>query len=293
MNPRCLPVLLLFIIWQSGSGQSAEPCALLWSISGKGLTYPSYLYGTMHSIEKKHFFLPSDFTTLFNQCRILATENASLLNRYISEETYDRINKHLYFLPRGKTLRDYLTPTQLDSVIAYMREVKISTSQQKKIFKLKPDYVSGAILSKRLGKRTGYELFFYRMAYNRNLSRTNPMIISNLEEYKYTLAVTDSISIESQAKTLMHDIATRHALHFKLVEAYKKQDITLLLQLVADSDLDLLVNTRNQNWIPKIEKLIHSQRTFIAVGAAHLAGERGLIYLLREQGYILEPVSDK
>jgi len=47
---------------------------------------------------------------------------------------------------------------------------------------------------------------------------------------------------------------------------------------------------RNLNWIPKIEDLIAKESTFIAVGAAHLAGSMGVINLLREKGFTLTPV---
>ena len=47
---------------------------------------------------------------------------------------------------------------------------------------------------------------------------------------------------------------------------------------------------RNRDWIPKIEEIIRQQPSFIAVGALHLAGDEGLITMLRKQGYTIEPV---
>ncbi len=44
---------------------------------------------------------------------------------------------------------------------------------------------------------------------------------------------------------------------------------------------------RNINWITIIPNLIKDQGCFITVGAGHLSGEKGLIWLLRATGYSL------
>ena len=49
---------------------------------------------------------------------------------------------------------------------------------------------------------------------------------------------------------------------------------------------------RNRNWMEKIEMTLPVQSVLIAVGAAHLLGPEGLIQLLRDRGYTVEPVKD-
>ena len=47
-----------------------------------------------------------------------------------------------------------------------------------------------------------------------------------------------------------------------------------------------VLEDRNRNWLPKIEKMLHEKRTFmITVGAAHLPGPNGVVNLLRQAGY--------
>lgn len=48
--------------------------------------------------------------------------------------------------------------------------------------------------------------------------------------------------------------------------------------------------SRNKNWLPKIEYFIAQKNCLIAVGLAHLFYKTGLIMLLREKGYKVEPV---
>jgi hypothetical protein len=53
-----------------------------------------------------------------------------------------------------------------------------------------------------------------------------------------------------------------------------------------------LLVQRNRNWVPQIASFLkEDNNVLIIVGAAHLAGEDGLIALLTKQGYHLERVS--
>ncbi len=47
-----------------------------------------------------------------------------------------------------------------------------------------------------------------------------------------------------------------------------------------------LLVERNNNWLPKIERLISQpEQKFILVGALHLVGEDGLLKQLKNKGY--------
>jgi hypothetical protein len=50
-----------------------------------------------------------------------------------------------------------------------------------------------------------------------------------------------------------------------------------------------LVEWRNHNWMQQLSKLMQ-QKTFVAVGAAHLYGRHGVLQLLRQEGFICQPV---
>ena len=54
-----------------------------------------------------------------------------------------------------------------------------------------------------------------------------------------------------------------------------------------------ILDERNKNWMPILEEKLKTKSIFIAVGAAHLGGENGLLKLLRDRGYIVEPIKLK
>ena len=57
-----------------------------------------------------------------------------------------------------------------------------------------------------------------------------------------------------------------------------------------DSIDDQMVYARNADWIPKLEKLFDKGDVFVAVGADHLIGDRGVVSLLTKRGFIVKRV---
>jgi uncharacterized protein YbaP (TraB family) len=88
-----------------------------------------------------------------------------------------------------------------------------------------------------------------------------------------------------------------------MTDLYLKQDLqglhNYMLKSIAESEdnpeqakamIDKMLVNRNKNWIPKLENWMKQKTLFIAVGAGHLAGDEGVINLLKRQGYTVEPV---
>jgi uncharacterized protein YbaP (TraB family) len=54
-----------------------------------------------------------------------------------------------------------------------------------------------------------------------------------------------------------------------------------------------LLNSRNIEWVKKLQTLMKEQSLVVAVGAGHLPGQKGVINLLRKAGYKVEPVANE
>ena len=51
-----------------------------------------------------------------------------------------------------------------------------------------------------------------------------------------------------------------------------------------------IIYNRNKAWAEKLPAIMKAAPTFVAVGALHLPGEKGLLNLLKRQGYTVEAV---
>ena len=56
---------------------------------------------------------------------------------------------------------------------------------------------------------------------------------------------------------------------------------------------DILLYDRNANWVKKLQQLMPENSLVIAVGAGHLPGKKGVLNLLREAGYKVEPIKNE
>jgi uncharacterized protein YbaP (TraB family) len=147
------------------------------------------------------------------------------------------------------------------------------------------------VAQEQMGKTASYEMEFMKIAKKRKMK------IIGLESIEFQMQTINKISIEDQAKMLVQEFDTNPTVQFdEMLNLYLNEDLDGLYKVVSEeSDAIPEFNTnflevRNKNWIPVIEKNISANSFFIAVGAAHLPGENGVIQLLRSKGYSVEPV---
>ena len=83
-----------------------------------------------------------------------------------------------------------------------------------------------------------------------------------------------------------------------LVEAYMAQDLAKVEEVMTNPEIggddaeamDALIYERNRNWVEKLVKIMPERAALVCVGAGHLPGEQGLLQLLRDRGYTVEPM---
>lgn len=125
--------------------------------------------------------------------------------------------------------------------------------------------------------------------------------IQGLETAEFQAGLFDSIPYEQQARDLVNYIDSSE--YYKkntkeLVETYRRQDLEKIDELTRSSDagmtnyLDLLLYQRNRKWADSLDRLLPAKSLLIAVGAAHLPGDQGLINLLKKKGFEVTPVKN-
>ncbi len=263
--------------------------SLLWQISGNGLSKPSYLYGTIHLISLEDYFLGK------NVKQKLIKSDELIMEIDLKEMNLDALAT-LSILPEGKFIKDYMNEADYKTLQSFMED---SIGIKKYTFenaygKLKPFYIEQLIFFKYLGQeKVSYEDNFKKLAEQKNIP------ISGLETYDEQLKFLEEIPLEDQLKSMVKTIKNYTEETNKLgqlVIDYKSQNLTALAKSFEEDEDDQTLKTklldkRNQNWIPKIKTAIQNKSCFIAIGAGHLVGENGLINLLKNQGYTVDPIS--
>ena len=260
---------------------------LLWKISGEGVKENSYLYGTIHVMPENQFSISPKIQKAFDQSRKLAME----IDLNIGLAKQIKIAKKT-FLPSGQTIQNLLSPTDFEKVKSFcLDSLKIPEGKFNKYIHLKPFFFSSAIAQEQMGNTKSYEMEFNKMA-KKNRKKT-----LGLETMDYQLETINKISINDQAKMLMEEFDKNPTEQFNdLLRLYLNEDLNGLYSIVTSESSQInnfnqdFLDVRNKNWIPVIESQIKVNSTFIAVGAAHLPGENGVINLLKMKGYTVEPV---
>jgi hypothetical protein len=81
-----------------------------------------------------------------------------------------------------------------------------------------------------------------------------------------------------------------------LVDAYKSFNLASINDVVRQSENDFgnveskVFDSRNENWAQKMPSIMAEKSTLFAVGVGHLIGDKGLIQLLKKQGYKVKAV---
>ncbi|GGH51005.1 hypothetical protein GCM10007423_54080 [Dyadobacter endophyticus] len=123
--------------------------------------------------------------------------------------------------------------------------------------------------------------------------------VIGIETLEEQMAIFDTIPYKDQAKMLLNliDSLPSARKEFKsLIALYKAQNINELYGMTLKSEFgmegneEVMLFARNQKWIPRIRRIASAKPTFFAVGAAHLGGEKGVIALLRKEGFTVSAV---
>ena len=264
--------------------------ALLWKISGNGLSKPSYLYGTIHLIPKAELTFSEPLLAALDRSKRVAFEIDMREMTNLGKQ-FSLITKA--FMRDGKTLRDLLNAEDYAFVQSKMTEQGMSMGM---LERLKPMFLSMMLSNEeenlQNSRMTSVEMELYQLARKRKLAS------AGLETAAYQIGVFDSIPYDAQARMLVETLRSgeRDAGAYKdMLRLYRAEDISKMQSMVVEEGQDmarfeeLLLTRRNQNWIPVMRRLMKETPTLFAVGAGHLGGPRGVIALLRAEGYRVDP----
>ena len=260
--------------------------SIFWKVTGNGLEKPSYLYGTVHLIPQSDFFLMDSLENKFESCREIVLEVD------MDDPNFLTKTQQLMFMPDNKTINDLLDTTEYDQLSGFFKDSL--NLQLDRFQRLKPFFLVQFIIPKMINKPlASYEITFVQMAKKYNIDLTG------LESIKEQMNSIDKIPFKKQAELVLetvNDFNEEKQIYSQLIDAYKKMDFKNFYTLMFKASTELkefeqvLLIDRNEKWIPRIEKMIKEKPCFIAVGALHLEGDKGLVALLQSGGYTVTPI---
>ncbi len=279
-----LPALLLFAAPVFSRQQHAN--ALLWKISGHGLSQPSYLFGTMHVLCKDDLHLSPAVTHALDQAQALYLEL-----KMDDPSMMTEMQQHLLG-GEGYSLKKLFRPEDYALAAAYFKDSLHTNLEAFEKFKL---FTPSSVLTMHLLPcKTQASLEITLMAYMKPKGRPVLGLETVAEEMSVIDAVPDSIQLNGILEVVRNPARARSGFE-RLRAAYLAEQLDTMTAIVQENqadaaELEMLTVTRNQRWLPVIEKAIQERPVFIACGAYHLVTPNGLLAMLRKEGYTLTPV---
>jgi uncharacterized protein len=274
----------------NGLKTNADDNSLLWEISGNGLTAPSYLFGTFHLLCKEDIHFSNALKQAVNNSREVYLEldmddPATLMGGLM-----------LMNMKGGKKLKDLYKEEDYQRVITFFKD---SLKTPIGLFqRMKPEFLVALLYPKMMPCNASSSIEESIM----QLAKADGKEIKGLETMAFQASVFDSIPYEKQAEELLHTIDSmeQSKVAFGLMlNAYKEQRLDKIENIINDpaygdtGNQDVLLYNRNINWVGQLNTIMKNGSVFTAVGAGHLAGKKGLIALLKAEGYTVRPLFNK
>lgn len=253
---------------------------LFYEITGNGLESPSYLFGTIHIICEDDFYLGQNVHDKVIEAQKLVLE-IDLDDPNMMQVVFANINN-----PSGEKITDYLDEDQFQATQQFLLEnAAVDIGMMKS---MRPFMLLSMLYPKMLECETkAYELELMKIA------KENEMPVLGLESIEDQLSVFESIPLDEQYKNLydyVSDFEKGRKEFKKLIETYSSKDIERMVEMVGESPeyknyQDIMLDNRNSKWIAPMKAMMEEGKMFFAVGAGHLGGEKGLLSLLKKEGY--------
>lgn len=271
---------------------------LLWKVSGNGLEKPSYIFGTHHIAPLSVL----DSVPGFNEA--LASADKVYGELIMSEANTPQSQQKMLsyaMAPQDSLLTAVLSPVQLDSLDKVVKSYMGPMVSANQFAQMKPAMLNTVLALVQSQK--AFPTFNPAEQLDGEIQKRGAAAgkeIGAFETIDDQCQAMFGTSIVSQAEELMDlvrndDKAADTAM--KLAKAYLSGDLSTMLAIMEDPTVgsseewtERMLNKRNANWMRIMAGLLPTASVLIAVGAGHLPGDKGLINLLRKNGYTVSPV---
>lgn len=275
----------------------AEPIpygqGLLWKVQ-KGRVAPNHVFGTIHLSDERVNDIPKPVH------RALERSNSLSVEMVIAPHDAFRV-RNLMTYSDGRTLDKVLSARLYTRTVKAVLPLGLNAGH---IRKFKPWYVSALVgthpdeAMRRSGGRVPLDAALARLAQMKGHR------LYGLETFEEHFALFDGLSEKDQIKMLEHAVegSRRVRLYYeRMVRSYLARDVAALVSHVSDFNASLepglrrafeekLIFARNRTMAGRMQSRFREGHAFVAVGAAHLPGKKGVLHLLARRGFTVERV---
>ena len=264
---------------------------LLWKIEGGGAA-PSYLFGTIHLSDTRVTTLPGPVADAIDATRSLSIE--VLLNAASKLRTMGRM-----IIIEGPKLDEILG----DALFARVVDAAAPYGLNRNVVKHMKPWAMWLLLSLPPEEmKAGQGMALDEALQVEAMRRGKP--VYGLETIDEQLDSVAGFTVHEQIALLASAVDDRHkveAMLEQMTRLYLARDVAAIYDLmtaqswniepaVVDSVMERLIDSRNLRMTERMIARLDEGAAFVAVGAMHLPGERGMLRLLEQRGYTVSRV---
>ena len=256
---------------------------MLWKIYKIDPDVCHYIFGTMHITTDEAYTFAEHAKKHIRQCARFVAEMD--LNE---SANFDMMQ--YFLLPEPQKINDFFRPKQYEKFRKLV--LKVFDVDLNDWSGHTPFFISNMLAELSLEKQQRPALDHYLWQYAMGEGKE----MSGVESLKDQINILQQIPLEYQIKSLKDALSNIKSFRKKLNKLnslYGRGDYVQLYKSSKKSMgkiRSLMIYDRNKYMSERIVQLSQEKSSFFAVGAAHLAGDKGLISLLKKQGFKLRHI---
>ncbi|MEY8214437.1 MAG: TraB/GumN family protein [Colwellia sp.] len=253
-----------------------------------------FIGGTVHILPPSELPLPKEFDQAYKQSNSIVLEvklpdasdtdfqmnmmqkmaysNGNTINDFLSAKTQQKLSQYVATLGSDLAMLEHFKPGFLVTILVLLEAEKAQLSGE------------------------GVDSFYSKQA-----SRDNKGI-AYLESAEFQMNMVANMGVgneDSFIKSNLDQMKNFKAIFLDLLKAWRVGDeqqlnkLTIMPMKDAPKTFKKLLSDRNQTWISHIDRMFadngkSTDKEFVLVGVAHLAGDKSVLSLLKAKGYRVE-----
>jgi uncharacterized protein len=270
----------------------------LWKIEKAGLA-PSFLFGTMHMTDPRVIDLTPEARTAYDSAATVVIESTDILDEKRAAASMLSRPGMIMFTDQT-TLTSLLSKDEAEKLNKGLtaRGIPLVT-----VNKMRPWMISAMIAlpaCEQKRKKAGAPFLDVKLARDAQAAGKK---IDGLETIAEQLNAMNSVPMELQMQSLVETVALgakmddvmetmvalytegRAGLIMPFLKSLSAEGMSSMDEQSYGAFEEIMVSARNKVMAERGEKILANGSAFIAVGALHLPGDKGLVELFRKAGY--------